>query len=350
MRSAILFLLTTSHLAAIPAVSELTLADESGFNKLALTINPPVLPADTETSSLTSVEGEPIIATLNVDPDAGTTSELSLAGGRFEGSDTSFSGRTFLVGSYSVNLTNLGGTLSTTNPPGPVNPATGKFDTSLHQFSIDQGQAAGSLTALIVGTIPIDVTFTPENAFSGTSTGEGTVTLTETSSNALTKTFDVAVTVPIDFSEDIDADGQNVNIRAVGTIKLVGTTEVPLSEYIAWTIDNSIPGEAADADGNHDGVPNGIAWALGYDAATDASPSLPRPSATVPGGFDILLPPGGTAAPLLSQRSTNLANWTSIDPLRLSNGTNPIPAGTSGTVTITPDSATAEFIRLMSSE
>ena len=349
MRTPLLLALSTCPLIAIPVTTPLTLSEESGFNELALTINPPVLPADTATSTLTSVPGQPITATLDVDPSAGTTNEFSMTGGRIEGTDTTFSNGNIL-GSYTVNLTNVGGTVSTPNPPAPVDPATGNFDATLHQFTIDQGQAAGSISAIIVGTIPIDISFTPTESFTGSGSGEGTITLTETSANALTKSFDVEVTIPVDITEVTEADGQEVTIRAVGTIKLEGSAEVPISEYIAWTIENSIPGAPADDDNNGDGVRNGIAWALGYDGVTDASPSLPRPSDLIPGGFEILLPNGGTAAPLVAETSSTLGSWADIDTGRLSTVSNPIPAGSTGTVTIAPSGAPREFIRLSNSD
>lgn len=351
MRVSLILSLITSPLLAVPASSPLTLVEgDPNFNRLALTISPPSpLPSRTDTSILTSVPGQPVTATLDVDPDAGSTTELSVSGGRMTGSDTSFSANIFIA-SYSINVTNLGGHLFTPAPPAPVDPSNGEFDASLHQFEIDQGSASGSVSTLVTGSTPIDLTFSPESSVSGNGSGTGMVTLTQTDDGPLSKTFLVTVVLPVDITEVTDADGQEVTVRAVGTLKLQGTTEVYLTDYIAWTVANGIDGAPGDEDINGDGVPNGIAWALGYDGTADASASLPRPSTTTPGGFDLILPDGGTAAPLVSERSTNLTGWTDIDALRLTNGANPIPAGTTGTITIAPSAGPREFIRLQSSE
>lgn len=350
MRFLVPIILTVAPLAALPVQTSLTLVEgDPNFNRLALTVTPADLPGDTDTTILTSVPGQPVLASLDIDPTADTISSLSIQGGRVTGSNTSFSGNA-LVASYSINLSNLGGQVFTPAPPAPVDPLTGSFDASLHQFEIDQGSVTGSFWVLFVGTTPISQSFSPTESVGGAGTGTGSTTLMQIGSTAFTNIYELSIVIPVDVTEVTESGGQTVNVRAVGTLKASGTVEVALSEYLAWTLENGIDGAAGSEDANADGVPNGIAWALGLDATSSGRAFLPKPVTGNPRAFQITLPPGGTAAPLFLQSSPNLADGGLVDPLRISTGVNPLPAGSTGTVTIEPSGAPREFIRLQSPE
>ncbi|MGB1130523.1 MAG: hypothetical protein ACPG4K_10765 [Haloferula sp.] len=350
MRLLLALTLPVTSLFGVPVAAPLTLVEgDPALNRLALTVTPPApLPARTDTAILTTEPEQPIIALLNIDPSTGTTSELSLTEGRIVGSDTSFTGGDFFS-SYTIQLSNLGGRVFTPSPPAPVDPSTGSFDASLHGFEIDQGSVTGSVRVFLA-TTPIETNFTPGESVAGTGVGTGTVTLTETGSSDLSKSFDVVASLPVDITEVTDANGQPVTVRAVGTINMTGSVTVSTDPYLAWTIENGIEGAGGNADSNGDGVPNGIAWALGYDAQSNASVSLPRLIEEQPGWFQIQLPPNGTAAPITLLSSQDLVNENPIDPNRLSNLANPIPAGSLGTITIEASSQPREFIRMRSNE
>jgi hypothetical protein len=328
---------------AVPAVSAsvettLDLVSEAGFNVLSVTVEPSGLPADTDQSTLT---GE-LIAELEIHPLAATVSELTFTGGRVNGTDTSFSGGNFFA-SYNLAVTGLGGTVSTPDPPGVVDPASGDFDAGQHAASIDEGRTAGSANLLGEAT-PIDETFTPEDPVTGSATGTGSVSLVAGDSTATGQWFDVVVTIPVDIVRVTVESGQTITVTATGTIKAAGTVEVPLGAYLAWTEENGLPGIAFDDDTNGDGLANGLAWALGHTPAGVAGAARPRLRDDL--SVEFATAAGGTVAPVTVEVSTALEGWSDLPAERLSIGENPIPTGTSGTLVISPAGGGREFLRL----
>lgn len=328
---------------AVPVVSAsvettLDLVSEAGFNVLSVIVEPGPLPADTDQSTLT---GE-LIAELEIDPLAATVGVLTFTGGRVNGTDTAFSGGNFFA-SYNLAVTGLGGTVSTPDPPGLVDPASGEFDAGQHAVSIDEGRTAGSANFLGEATT-IDETFTPEDPVTGSATGTGSVSLVAGASTAAGRIFDVVVTIPVDIVRVTEESGQTITVTATGTIKAAGAVEVPLDPYLVWTEENGSPGIAFDDDTNGDGLANGLAWALGHAPAAEASASRPRLRDDL--SIEFATAPGGTAAPVTVEVSTALDGWSELPAERLSIGENPIPAGTSGVFVISPAGGGREFLRL----
>ncbi|MBL9132607.1 MAG: hypothetical protein JNG86_15485 [Verrucomicrobiaceae bacterium] len=338
----VLWLGSVAALHAITASTTLTFASQPGFNVITVTITPQAASSlgDSDTTTLTGGA----TATLNIDPQTGTTTELTLTNGRLNGTPMSFSRSIIIVGGYNLNVTNFSAAVDTILPPGLVTPANGQFAASQHRFVIDQGNVTGS-TSGFLGNNAINETFSPQNTASGTGTGTGTVVLTPAGDTGIYRNYAVTVTLPIQLADTLDANGLLVDVSANGTLKATGTVQVPRTEYLAWTATQNQPGASFTADPDRDGIPHGILWALGLAANANPRPHLPQPDTATLGGFIIPLPSTGTTGPILVECSTNLTNWS---PAPLAGGIpNPIPAGTTGSITIPPTAPGCGFVRMV---
>lgn len=339
-----LWLALLSPLAAIPASTTLTLVNQPGYNQISVKVDPGSGLDDTDVTTLTGT----VQAFFDINPVNGQTSELTLVNGRANGTNMNFSRTAFLnLASYNINVTNLSTAIFTIAPPGVVTPATGVFAANQHRFEIDQGTINGTTSGLI-GNNTINESFTPESPASGTGTGTGTVVLVHTGDSGIFRNYTVTATLPVSIADTFLAGTTSVAITATGTVRASGTVQVPRTEYLAWTLDQGIPNAPFAGDPNGDGVSNGLLWALGLNANSDPFPYLPRPNPAQPGGFIVPLPPGGSGAPILIQSSPNLGTWGpagAVGPVA-----NPVPAGTSGNVTVAPDGSPRRFIRLQVTE
>jgi hypothetical protein len=334
-----------SPLAAIPANTTLTLVADPNFNKVTVTVDPQVPLFNLASSAVTTLTGT-VQAFFDVNPANGQTTELTLANGRATGTDMNFT-RNFFGSGYNINVTNLSAALNTIAPPGVVTPATGSFAANQHRFDIDQGTITGTTSGLLAGD-PINEAFTPQNPASGTGNGNGSVVLTPTGISGIYQNYSVTVTMPVLINDSFVSGNNTVAVTATGNLKGTGTLQVPRTEYLAWTVAENIPNAPFNGDPDGDGVSNGLLWALGLNANSDPRPYLPRSNPAVPGGFIVPLPPGGTGGPILIQSSPHLGTWspaTGVSPVA-----NPIPAGTSGNVTIAPDASPKRFLRLLVNE
>lgn len=329
---------------ALEVETRLNLIVGPGRNLLFLGIDPDDFDASSDVTRLTGGFN----ATLDVDPETGAVRGMTLAGGPIAGTDTNFSGGGSFGSNYDLSLTGFSGTLRTPAPPALVNPDNGSFNGEQFSVYADQGMVSGNVSTLL-GNYPVSLPLS-ENPLDAAGTGTGTIALTPVSEDELTRSFDIALTFPVTVSRTIPVDSPlgttNIAVTASGTIEAVGQVPVPRSEYIAWTIAQGSDGADPDADLNGDGVPNGIAWALGLAITDDARPFVPTP--TPGGGFELTLP-GPTAAPLSLQSSPHLAGWSLLDAARLPLP-NPLPAGSEGSLTIAPAGIPGEFVRLLSPE
>lgn len=323
---------------ALPGTTELTLVDEPEFNRLTITVDPRISSflnlADTETTFLTGT----IAADLDAAPATGDVSELTLREGRIRGTDMTFS-RSALGQGYTLSITGFSGTVFTTLPPGRVDPASGEFDGSQHAFEIDQG----TITGEALGE-PVDEAFTEDAPASGSGAGTGRIELIPTGESGIFSLFEVVVTLPVNLADTVVANGIDVIVTASGTLKATGSLELPRSEYLAWTAAEGISGADRAADANGDGIPNAIAWALGFEASKRIEGAALQPADR--GVFTISLQESSTVAPVRIQTSDDLSTWTDVSPERVSTGQNPIPPATSGLITIQPSGSDSEFLRL----
>jgi hypothetical protein len=345
MRSFLLPLLLATPVLGVPASTTLTLVNEPGFNVLDIVVSGPNITTSTTQSNLTGT----VTASLDVDNEFGQTSEMTLSNGVIAGSNFSASGTAsvfLFTGPYQLNASNLAGTFFTITPPGNVASSTGEFAASQHRFVINQGNVTGSALGQT-----ITETFSPQNPFQSSGSGIGTVTLTPSGTTASGFLYQVVVVVPgVSVSDSIEVGtfplSTTVTVTGTGTIKAAGTIEVPRSAYVAWTISQGIPGAAIHGDVNHDGVPNGIAWAMGLGAMDSGTSLMPRVTSDQPPGFEIPCPAGGTKAPLIIETSDDFGVWTEIPAGRCSAGVNPLPIGSAGTILVDASGDAREFLRL----
>ncbi|MFP6896687.1 MAG: hypothetical protein VCA38_08810 [Roseibacillus sp.] len=342
----VLFAILPLHAETV--FSTLTITPGGGFNSIELEIEPPVLPSD---SDATDLDGT-LDVKLEINPDTNQVSEMTIIGGDATGSAIHLSGSAFLIGNYDFTSSELGAKLNTLVPPGIVDPLTGEFDAAAHELTVNDGVLTGSIEVPLLG-IDDEVAFDFSAApFGGTGSGTGTVTLTHTGDTPISKDYDIVVLLPISIVNEVDAGGVTIPISADGMIKAVGIASVPIAPadpFVTWTEDNGIAGASFDGDENGDGVANGLQWALGLDASTAPFSALLQPvgdtGATV--DFTVTLPAGGSAAEI----SVLVSDDPETNPFALltsgsvSTG-NPIPAGTTGTVTISLPKNARGFVQL----
>lgn len=346
----VLILLMASRMLAAPAMTSLTLVDEPGYNTLQITVSGQYLSTSHSQSKLTGT----VQAWLDVDHQAVTTRELTLFNGVIAGSDFSASGTAssfgFPLGTYQLSASGLAGTFFTILPPGTVSAATGTFNAAQHRFVIDQGNVTGNALGQTYQSA-----FNSQNPFAGTGSGTGTVTLAQAGSDADSILYQVVVTVPgVSVSDSMVVGNppltSTVTVTGTGTIKASGIIDVPRSAYRAWTIREGIQGAPFAGDANSDGVPNAIAWAMGLGSAQSAGPFLPRVTTADPPEFEIPFPSGGSRAPVWIEVAETPGVWTTLPPEDCSEGLNPLPAGTLGTVRVAANGASRRFIRLRTEE
>jgi hypothetical protein len=326
----------------------LEITPEPEFNSIEITLDVPAVGLSSDTSDLSgSLEIE-----LEIDPDSDQVSALTIINGSATGTPLSLSASSFLFGNYDFNSTEIGAEIETLAPPGVVDPATGEFDASEHSLTVNSGTLSGSISIPLLDIdeiVDFDFAALP---FGGAGAGTGTVVMTPIGTTPTSKSYDVVVLFPVQIENTVDAMGFEIPITAAGVVKGVGTVSVPITPpdpYLAWTEANSIAGELFAGDENQDGVPNGLQWALGLDAATPPFSALLQSmgvmATTV--DFTMTLPAGGSAADLTVRVSANPESdsFVTLAPGSVSSG-NPIPAGTSGTVTIRLPKSTMGFVRL----
>ncbi|NIP92870.1 MAG: hypothetical protein GWO24_05165, partial [Akkermansiaceae bacterium] len=245
----------------------------------------------------------------------------------------------------------LGAEVSTLIPPGAVDPVSGDFDAAEHGFTINEGTLSGEVAVLFNPREDVQFDFATEPV-EGMGSGTGNLNLVERARDSDSVSYNVTVLLPVAVMEVVTAGGLDVEVTAEGTIKAAGVTTVPLGPedpFGSWAEDNDIPGAPFEGDENNDGVPNGLVWALGLDAGTPPFPFLLQPARETGEivSFSITLPPGGSAGEILVRGSADpgVIPFSDLPPDAVSRG-NPIPVGTSGTVTIELPPGGQGFVQL----
>lgn len=317
--------------SAVPVRGEmiLTLADAPGVNVLTVTLG-----AGAITNEQTSRLSGTVNSTLLIDPSTNEVSDLT-----FNSAEISATDMRFLLGFgliANVTISELEADLATSTS-GFVDPASGQFDATQHQVTLDQGAISGTS---LVGQI--DENFT-DNPVSGTGNGTGTVTLTRTGVAGNIVDYDVLVVLPVQFSNPLQ---EGVDVFLEGTIQLEGSIALPLDPYLAWTEENGIPAAPFAGDHDGDGIPNGLLWALGYEA--DQRPVVFTPDLFFPGQIDFFVEPGpkGTLAPIVVEESVDLEDWFEMDRFSVEGFENPVPAGTAWPFMITLSGGSSGYARL----
>jgi hypothetical protein len=330
-----LFLAAASSLPAIPVGTTLVLTSEPAYNVLTVTLDP-VVGFDLSSTDSSRMTGS-IQVLLDIDPATATTPILTMVEGRTHGTNLRFRNGFF----YDMTFRGASAFIRTPVAPGIVTPATGLFAANQYRFDIDQGVLSG--TAL--GN-PVSRTFTPEAPSAGLGTGSGSILLTSLGDSGLFRNFDVMVTIPVSNGDSFLSDTITVNVNATGTLRALGTVQVPRTAYIDWSIRQNQPGAPFLADPESDGIPHGLLWALGLSVTDDPRPNLLRPDPDLRGAFLFTLPDAGSAAPILIESSTDLTHWSPVPSASLTGLSNPVPARSRGDIRIAPSDAPQRFLRL----
>lgn len=327
------------------ATASLNLVEESGFNAVDVTIQPPVAP-DTDTTTLSGS----LLVDLDVDTDTNEVSSLNVISADVVGSQLNFISTNFLLQYNLLSSESIGVDIFTTTPPSLVDPSTGEFDAADHTFMINEGTLAGELTPFLSPTSQILVDFATD-PFGSTSIGTGEISLSLLSSDLSSKTYSVELLYPVNTTTSVDVNGTAINVLVLGTVKATGTITVPLlNDFELWLQENSLP-ELPFETLNQFNLALGLQWALGLDAQTNPEASLPQFDAVQASSVDytLTLPVGGSAADLTVLYAADLGQpFAALDNSSVSAG-NPIPVGTTGVVEISlPDSGSG-FIVLSAS-
>jgi hypothetical protein len=336
----------TSVTGPTAATTTLALQNDGSFGDININMTPSFGQSSSDTSTLTGTLG----IELKINTDNDTVSSLTMISSNMQGTPVSFSGGSFFnPPEYNVSSSTVGVSLTTTTPPGAVDPSTGNYNVSEHPFSINQGTMSGSAT-LLGQNIPVDVNFA-ETPLEGANTGTGAnVAISLASSSNNSKTYNVTLIYPVNTTDTLPVnDSLSITVVTAGTVKATGTITVPiLTDFEIWRSDNSLAGATFEGDSNQDGLANGLQWALGLAANVSPVPHLltfatSTPSATT---YTITLPAGGSAGALTVSYTPNLT--TAFTPLVSGavNVGNPIPAGTTGTVTITLPAGDQGFLKM----
>lgn len=309
---AIFVMLAGGAIAQVRVNTVLALSDSPDVNVLNVTLSALGI-EDQEESELSGT----VNAILAIDPATDEVSEFTLSSGDLTASDMSFSLELGPISVADVDLSGIRATIAT-SLQGPVIPGSGQFDASLHQVTLYEGAIAGSAI-----TGEIDENFT-ESPVTGSGAGTGTVTLSRAAVEGNIVTYDVLVVLPLEFSSPIQ-DGVDVIVNS--TVQMEGAIEVPLDPYLGWAELNGIPDAPFEEDHDGDGVPNGLLWALGYNA--NDRPSLFTPDLFIPGQVDLIVTPGpvGIRAPVFVEGNFDEEGWTLLDPFLLLGFENPVPVG-----------------------
>jgi hypothetical protein len=133
-------------------------------------------------------------------------------------------------------------------------------------------------------------------------------------------------------------------VEGVGAVLAIA---VP-TDFEIWLSDNSLEGATFEGDSNQDGLANGLHWALGLTTSESPAPHLLTFASSTPSSatYTIGLPTGGSAGDLTVSYTPDL--MTAFTPLASGavNVGNPIPAGTTGTVTITLPAGVQGFLKM----
>ena len=298
--------------AQVRITTSLSLSEEPAANVLNVTLSAFGI-EDEESSDLSGA----VEATLEINPGADQVSRLTINSANLTATDMSFS---LAIGEISVAEVSLNGIEATiaTSQVGWVDPATGQFDAGEHEVTLSEGVISGTS---VVGEVNENFS---ESPVSGAGSGTGEVALSRMAIKGNTITYSVVVVLPVEFSNPLQ---EGVDVRVDSTVQFEGVIEVPLDPFAAWAELQGIPDAPFGGDHDGDGVPNGLLWALGYDA--DARPTLFAPDPLIPGQVDIIVEhgPAGIRAPILVEGNFNQEGWTALDPFLLLGFENPVPVG-----------------------
>ncbi|MHC4718022.1 MAG: PEP-CTERM sorting domain-containing protein [Planctomycetota bacterium] len=160
-------------------------------------------------------------ATFDPVTHAATVTGLEFTGGRMAFANMSFLLDFGLMGSVAAVSTGMGATPDTPAPPGSVAGTT--FPTVEHEVIFDAGTVDVNTSGLIAQVLgPFNYDFST-SSLAVTTDAPGTLIVSAPTIVALNATYDVLLSVPVDFSEIMLQDsGVSVELGGVGTIQASG--------------------------------------------------------------------------------------------------------------------------------
>ena len=299
----------TDLLAGTASVDLLLDPPSTGVNTLDVTVTAVAWGTNRSDSDTTTVTGNAVAAlTFWLDPMTCevTVTGLEFTGGRIAVSNPSFTLSYGLLGSINASGNGISGTLDTPVPPGSV--SAGIFPASEHEMILDSGTFNASGTGLVGGLFsPISINLADE-PIHATAAGDGFLTVSPPALVGHLATYDVTLTLPVDFQEQVLADDPLfVDVAGVGLLRARGNLEqvVPDPPTPQWT-------GGADGHWENSGnwsavLPPGPGSTVIFDAAAPRQPILHRDEGvagiefrtsgwTVTGGFTLTVGPGGVAS------------------------------------------------------
>lgn len=323
----ILILAVAPSLAnAYPGTGTLNLTTGASDNKLQITISASGL-SDTQTTTVSGF----INVSVDSNPQTGATTVFTIDGGNVAMSNMTFKMPRFFP-LVTIKTADMKGSAFTAMPPGIVTATAdgSTFDAAQHHVLINQGTITGDA----LGT-PINANFTAAPV-EGPGSGTGTLTVAPGTSTSTHRDCTVTMLLPLDFTDTQDLDGTAVTVQVQGTIKATGIIPIPLNSWVDWTIDNDLTDAGFTNPTAPSNAPLGLAWAMGYEPDTPATMVTP---VMVPGttpAARLVLPASGSRAPLTLEQADSLTtdSWQKVPAAEVNGGQNPVPTGTSGTVTV----------------
>ena len=338
--SALLSTLASAATAELVNVTLELTPTTSTENTLDLTLSIPGIGSGSDSSA---VSGS-IQARIDIDPLTGTISSLELRSGNITGTPIRFA-TGGIIGGFDLSSTTIGATVNTPAPPAPV--SANQSAAELHEFTFNSGTFSGIVNAPlldIVTDVSEDLAATP---VTGAGNPGDFVTLNSTAnsedSTPTLAVYDLDLSYPIAITQGVDI-GLTATFIANGTIRATGQAaiEIPPSPYLIWATANGNSEAPFTGNDFSDQLPNGLLWALGYNAGDSVESLTPVGDGT--GTFNLALPAGGSVTDVTVQLALDLSEpnpWSDIST---------IPAGATelqGPFGGGPDSA---FLRLSVAE
>jgi len=238
---------------------DLTLTPPGDVNTMDVVLTAEAFGNTLSDSDTATVTGN-MIASLGIALDPATqevagVEQLEFTGGTIRLSDVFLElNFGFLIGKITASGTGIAGSPDTPVPPGTV--VGDEFDTAEHQVTLDQGNFHAVGSGFVLGGLfpetDIDLSETPIEA---TSQMTGYIDVSLQSVDADTATYDVAVSLPVDFTEEVYSDESfSATVSIVGTLVAEGqfTRDIPGPEVVGRHVfyNNSAfdGGPNADAD------------------------------------------------------------------------------------------------------
>ncbi len=200
----------------------------SGCNNLNLTVSADALGTTKSDTDQTDASGAlKVLIQAEFEPDTAEpiwVTSLEFTGGDLSLTDVAFNlNYGWLLGSVNIQGSGLGGTADTPNPPGPV--IDSSFNTAWHELIMNRGVLDASGTGLVGGLFPPTTINLADEAIHATTQGSGTIELSLIQISGRTATYQVDLSIPVNFSEKVLEDTENgiiVRVSGVGTLCAMG--------------------------------------------------------------------------------------------------------------------------------